>query len=138
MIKFLRKIGFHLRSFFISVRYILCFYISHRLNIIRDFATSFPHLTLHAVNLLLWRKILFLSFQSCYSNRTKLTAQGVFYGEGEKVHRYVSQQTEDCKSEHFPQLWRDMNLKKKPWPVHKIMEVFIQSIQRLFHVQFSC
>ena len=29
----------------------------HRLNTIKDFATSFPSLTLHAVNLLLWKKI---------------------------------------------------------------------------------
>ena len=50
------------------------------MNTIRDFATSFPSVTLHAVNLLLWRKILSHYFQSHYSNQTKHTRQGAFYG----------------------------------------------------------
>ena len=33
----------------------------YRLNTIKDFASSFPSLTLHAVNLLLWRKIISLT-----------------------------------------------------------------------------
>ena len=42
---------------------------------IKDFTTSISSLTLHAVNLLLWRKILFLlhSFQNYYSNQMKQT-----------------------------------------------------------------
>ena len=41
----------------------------------KDFVTSFSSPTLHAVNLLLLRKILFLlySFQNYYSNQTKGT-----------------------------------------------------------------
>ena len=50
-----------------------------RLNTIKNFATSFPFLSLHAVNLLLWKKILSHFFQIYYSNQTKHTPQGVFY-----------------------------------------------------------
>ena len=58
------------------------------------------------------------------------------------VHKCIFKQCEDCKSEHFPQLWRYMNLKKKPWWIHGIIKVFILEVikrfQRLFDVQFSC
>ena len=50
------------------------------MNIIKDFTTSFPSLTWHAVKLLLWKKILSHSFQNYYRNQTKHTPQGVFYG----------------------------------------------------------
>ena len=53
MIKFLGTVGFHLHSFFISERYILCFYILRRLNTVKDFVTTFQSLTLHGVNFLL-------------------------------------------------------------------------------------
>ena len=32
---------------------------------------------------------------------------------GEVIHKYIFQYSEDCKSEHFPQLWRDINFWKK-------------------------
>ena len=50
------------------------------MNTIKDFTTSFSSLTWHAVNLLLWKKILSHSFQNYYRNQTKHTPQGVFYG----------------------------------------------------------
>ena len=52
------------------------------LNTIKDFATSFPFLTLNAVNLLLWKKILSHSFQNHYSNQTKHSPTGVLHGGG--------------------------------------------------------
>ena len=50
------------------------------MNIIKDFAASFPSLTLHAVNWLLWKKYSF-SFQNYYSMQTKLTPQGAPNGK---------------------------------------------------------
>ena len=54
--------------------------ILRRLNTIKDCATSFPSLNLHAVNLLLWKKILSHSLQNYYSNQIKHAPQGVLYG----------------------------------------------------------
>ena len=39
------------------------------------------------------------------------------------------------KSEHFPQLWRDINLKKMPWLVHTIMEIFFREFNN--YLEFS-
>ena len=48
------------------------------MKIIKDFATYFWSLTLHTVNLLLWKKVLILlySFQNYHSNKTKHTPHG--------------------------------------------------------------
>ena len=51
-----------------------------RLNSVKDFATSFPSLNLHTVNLLLWRKELSHFPQNYYINQAKHTPQGAFYG----------------------------------------------------------
>ena len=50
------------------------------MNTIKDFATSFPSLTWHAVNLLLWKKVLSHSFPNYYRNQTKYILRGAFYG----------------------------------------------------------
>ena len=51
------------------------------MNIIKDFATLFPFLTLHVVSLLLWEKIYSLShfFKNYYSIQTKHTLQDFFF-----------------------------------------------------------
>ena len=67
---------------------------------------------------------------------------------GEVVHKYIFQYSEDCKSEHFPQLWGDINFWKKREKIpHQFKElsknlslrlIIIKRFQRLFHVRFSC
>ena len=72
MIKFLDTVGFHLLRFL--------WIILRRLNTIKDLATSFPSLTLHALQIFCFeRNALSHSFQNYYSYQTKQTPQGVLY-----------------------------------------------------------
>ena len=76
----------------------------------KDFVTSFPFRTLHAVNLLLWNTI--LSFQNYYSNQTKRTSQGVLYGGSGFA-------TEEVSLNSCPKYWISaslwMSLHTKNW-----------------------
>ena len=41
------------------------------------------------------------------------------------IHFPIIWTSKECKSEHYPQLWSDINLKKKLWPVYGVIEVFV-------------
>ena len=47
---------------------------------------------------------------------------------GEVVHKYIFQYSEDCKSEHFLQLWGDINF----WKKRKKALTSLKNYQRVF------
>ena len=114
----------------------------HGLNTIKDFPTSFPFLTLHTVNLLLWRKILSHSFQNNYSNQIKHTPKGGFYGES----RFATKGGTGKGSERPPWLiWKtslELNLLVQNSVLQnylpELYPLYSSSYQTMFHLLWFC